>query len=66
MEPQPQLSPEEKSRIDAEFTRRRLWRRACAYDGIDPSTSFVVFSKENPYALLLDEYGLRTVPEQQP
>lgn len=32
------LSPQEK------------WARACDFDGIEPSASFVVFSPENPYA----------------
>jgi hypothetical protein len=63
MEPGPQLSADEKRRITAEFERRRLWRRACAFDGIDPSTSFVVFTENNPYAGLLDEYGVRQRPD---
>ena len=28
---------------------RRLWILACQYEGIDPSSSFVVFSKVNPF-----------------
>ena len=26
-----------------------LWRKCCEYDGIEPGSAFVVFSKENPY-----------------
>ena len=29
---------------------REAWAYACAFDGIEPGASFVVFSPENPYA----------------
>ena len=29
--------------------RLENWRLACAFDNIDPTASFVVFSEENPY-----------------
>ena len=35
----------ENTRIDV----RRLWRKACKHEGIDPKSKFVVFSNENPW-----------------
>ena len=35
---------------------RQAWLKACEFDEIPPGSSFVVFSKENPYAR---EYDLR-------
>lgn len=37
--------------------RRDCWRRACLFDNIDPSSKFVVFSKDNPWAELLDRFN---------
>ena len=31
-------------------TARELWRKACEFDEIDPSSKFVVFSPENKFA----------------
>lgn len=30
---------------------RSLWVKMCKHDGIEPDAMFVVFSKENPYAV---------------
>jgi hypothetical protein len=27
-----------------------MWRKACIYDGVNPASSIVVFSDDNPYA----------------
>ena len=32
-----------------ENTVRHLWRKCCEFDGIEPVSSFVVFSDANPY-----------------
>lgn len=34
---------------DAKEAWRSAWRKACEHDGIDPNSSFVVFSDDNPY-----------------
>jgi hypothetical protein len=34
----------------ATYTFKDLWRKACEYDGIEPTSKFVVFSKGNPWA----------------
>jgi hypothetical protein len=28
---------------------KRLWRKACQHEGIDPKEKFVVFSNDNPF-----------------
>jgi hypothetical protein len=33
----------------ATYTLKDLWRKACEHDGIDPTSKFVVFSKDNPW-----------------
>ncbi len=42
---------------------RRIWKQACEHDGIDPASSFVVFSDDNPYVkwhgLAMTEYWAR-------
>jgi hypothetical protein len=30
---------------------RKLWRKACFFDGISPDTRFASFSADNPYAM---------------
>ena len=42
MDLEPELSSDQRARVLAEFERRRLWRRACAFDGLYPSTAEVV------------------------
>ena len=32
------------------YTLKDLWNLACKHDGIEPSSLFVVFSKDNPWA----------------
>ena len=32
------------------LTPGEMWILACEHDGIDPSSMFVVFSDDNPYA----------------
>jgi hypothetical protein len=32
------------------YTLRDLWIKACELDGIDPTSKFVVFSKDNRWA----------------
>jgi hypothetical protein len=34
----------------AVYTLRQLWIKACEQDGIEPSSKFVVFSKNNRWA----------------
>ena len=37
-------------------TRVRLaWHKACAYDKVDPSSSFVVFSDNNPHEKIYNQ-----------
>ena len=43
------------------WTCRRCWEAACRHDGIDPHTTFVCFSRDNPYRPYLD----RLVQEYQ-
>lgn len=31
------------------MTVKQLWNKACEFDGIDPESKFVVFSKANPW-----------------
>lgn len=31
-------------------TVKQLWVKACEFDGIDPTSKFVVFSDSNPWA----------------
>ena len=33
----------------ARVTLRRVWVAACAFEGVEPSESFVVFSTDNPH-----------------
>lgn len=40
------MTQEQASRL---FKCKRLWRRACEHDGIDPKESFVAFSDNNPF-----------------
>ena len=34
----------------ATYNLKQLWTKACEHDGIEPSSTFVVFSKANPWA----------------
>lgn len=34
----------------ARYNLKQLWTKACEHDGIEPSNTFVVFSKANPWA----------------
>lgn len=34
----------------ATYTLKELWTKACKHDGVDPASTFVVFSKDNPWA----------------
>lgn len=37
------------------YAMTRLWESACQFDGINPTTKFVVFSEDNKFAELLDK-----------
>ena len=34
----------------ATYNLKQLWAKACEHDGIEASSTFVVFSKTNPWA----------------
>lgn len=34
----------------ATYTFAQLWIKACKHDGIDPTSKFVIFTKDNPWA----------------
>lgn len=34
----------------ATYTFKQLWVKACEHDGIEPTSKFVVFTKDNPWA----------------
>jgi hypothetical protein len=34
---------------------KSLWKKACQYDKIPVTSSFVEFSKDNPYPAMMDE-----------
>ena len=34
----------------ATYNLKQLWTKACKHDGIAPTSTFVVFSKSNPWA----------------
>ena len=38
----------------ATYTLKELWNKACKFDGIEPSSKFVVFSTKNRWA---DKYN---------
>jgi hypothetical protein len=38
-----------------EYTARKLWEAACKHDAIPPDSKFVVFSKTNPFASMLNQ-----------
>lgn len=35
----------------ANILAKKLWRKACLFDGIEPEARFASFSAENPYAI---------------
>lgn len=42
----------------ATYTLKDLWIKACKHDGIEPSSKFVVFSKDNPWAKKYNRFAL--------
>ena len=34
----------------ATYTFKQLWIKACEHDGIEPTSKFVIFTKDNPWA----------------
>jgi hypothetical protein len=37
------------------FVVKNLWNKMCAHDGIDPKSTFVVFSDSNPFSAAYNE-----------
>ena len=42
------------SGLAAVMSKRQAWLGACAWDGVDPNSPFVVFTEDNPYAARYD------------
>jgi hypothetical protein len=45
------MTKQEKARLAA----KKLWVLGCKHDGIDPETTFVSWSKDNPYSKPYDK-----------
>ena len=39
----------------ARIAVKTLWNAACLHDGVDPGSSFVIFSPDNPYEPLYQQ-----------
>lgn len=48
----------EKEVLEHRKQTKALWIKACEYDKIDPKSSFVVFSNDNPFTKEYDEKKL--------
>jgi hypothetical protein len=50
----------------ATYNLKQLWIKACEQDGIDPSSKFVVFSKDNRWAKKYNDlaYAFQLTTEQ--
>ncbi len=44
-----QIVERQRKRLELAHQIKLAWAAACSHDGIDPSSKFVTFSKDNPF-----------------
>ena len=44
---------------------RAVWKKACEFDAIAPESMFVIFSKQNPYAVEANALMLKALKQRK-